>query len=43
LGEEFEVFLENMEAQMCDGINEEEMDIFFTVIERMRLNLEKEF
>ncbi len=43
LGEEFEVFLENMEAQMCEGINEEEMDVFFNVIEKMRLNLEKDF
>lgn len=43
LGEEFEVFLEDMEAQMCDGINEEEMNTFFNVIEKMRLNLEKDF
>jgi DNA-binding MarR family transcriptional regulator len=42
LGEEFEGFLENMEEQMATGISKEDLDIFFNVIEKMRLNLENE-
>ena len=42
LGEEFETFLEDMEAQMTQGISQEHMDIFFDVIEKMRQNLENE-
>ena len=42
LGEEFEGFLENMEAEMAKGISKEDLDVFFNVIEKMRLNLENE-
>ena len=42
LGEEFETFLEDMEAQMTKGIPEDHMEIFFDVIEKMRQNLENE-
>lgn len=42
IGEDFEVFLEEMEQQMTDGISEDDMKIFFTVVEKMRLNLETE-
>lgn len=42
LGEEFETFLEDMEAQMTEGISQEHMDIFFEVVEKMRQNLENE-
>lgn len=42
IGQDFEVFLDSMEKQMTEGISDEHMDIFFDVIEKMRLNLENE-
>ncbi len=42
IGQEFEVFLEDMETQMAKGITDEQMDVFFEVVEKMRLNLENE-
>ncbi|MGD1819241.1 MAG: MarR family winged helix-turn-helix transcriptional regulator [Pleomorphochaeta sp.] len=42
IGQEFEVFLEDMEDQMTKGITDEQMDVFFEVVEKMRLNLENE-
>lgn len=42
IGQEFEVFLEDMENQMTNGITDEQMDVFFEVVEKMRLNLENE-
>ncbi|MGD6731145.1 MAG: MarR family winged helix-turn-helix transcriptional regulator [Pleomorphochaeta sp.] len=42
LGAEFETFLDDMESQMTEGISEEHMEIFFDVVEKMRLNLENE-
>jgi len=40
IGQDFEVFLQSMEEQMTDGISDEDMEIFFKVVEKMRLNLE---
>lgn len=42
LGAEFETFLDDMESQMTEGISDEHMEIFFDVVEKMRLNLENE-
>ncbi|MGD1822326.1 MAG: MarR family winged helix-turn-helix transcriptional regulator [Pleomorphochaeta sp.] len=42
LGQEFEVFLDGMEQQMTEGISEENMEIFFDVVEKMRQNLEND-
>ncbi|MGD1817216.1 MAG: MarR family winged helix-turn-helix transcriptional regulator [Pleomorphochaeta sp.] len=42
IGQEFEVFLEDMEDQMTKGISDEQMEVFFDVVEKMRLNLETE-
>ncbi|MDC7238043.1 MAG: MarR family transcriptional regulator [Sphaerochaetaceae bacterium] len=42
LGAEFETFLDDMESQMTEGISDEHMEVFFDVVEKMRLNLENE-
>ena len=42
IGARFEGFLQTMEAEMTEGISEEDMETFFKVIETMRENFEKE-
>lgn len=42
IGQDFETFLDGMEQQMTEGISDENMEVFFNVIEKMRLNLENE-
>lgn len=40
INDDFELFLDNMENEMCAGLSDEDMETFFRVLKTMRENLE---